>query len=209
MIQAVSWPHDHSSSVLEGWEFDAEVDPAEVLKVTAAVGEPAGVVRGTRRWIEWILGRDAAVRAAQQLGVEQPVIEVTPNGAPFVRGSQVGLSIAHTRGLALAAVAPCHIGIDVEKSTRDVSRLARGLHPGEVDIAMSVSVIGCLVAKEAAAKATGLGLGGSLARWPVLDAELSGSAPCLSIAAPDGRVVTSQLFSWQEYVVGICLVPSE
>jgi len=209
MLQAVHWPHHHGSPVLEGWEFDDDVDLAEVVKATSPVGEPAGVVRGTHRWIEWILGRDAAVRAARKVGVEQPIIEVTSNGAPFVPGSDVGLSIAHTRGLALAAAAPGRIGIDVERSTRDVSRLARGLHPGEVDIAMSISVIGCLVAKEAAAKATGLGLGGSLARWPVLDAELSGSAPTVSIAAPDGRVVTTQLFSWGDHTVGVSLIPEE
>lgn len=207
MIRAVRWPYHCGSSVLEGWEFDENVDAREVMKMTGVVGEPLGIARGTRRWTEWILGRDAAMRAAKQAGVEQPVIEVADTGAPFLVGSKVGVSIAHTRGLVLAAVASGRIGIDVERSDRDVSRLATGLHPGEVEIAMSVSVIGCLVAKEAAAKATGLGLGGSLARWPVLDAELSGSDPTLSIAVPDGRIVTTQLFSWRDFIVGVSLIP--
>lgn len=203
MIRAVRWPHHQRSLVLEGWVFDEHVDFHQVMKLSHAVEGPAGIGRGTARWIEWTLGRDAAIRAAKAVGIEEPVIEVSATGAPYIQGSEAGLSIAHTRGLVLAAVAPGRIGIDVERRNRDVSRLARGLHPGEVEIAVSVSVIGCLVAKEAAAKATGLGLGGSLARWPLLDAELSGSNPTVSIAAPDGRVVTSQLYPWNDFIVGI------
>lgn len=203
MIQAVSWPRYEGFVVLEGWVFDEQVDIRELTKMAQAVDEPAGIARGTRRWNEWILGREAAIRAAKKSGVQQPAIKVASTGAPFLEGSEIGLSIAHTRGLVLAAAAPGRIGIDVERKNRDVSRLASGLHPGEADIAVSVGVIGCLVAKEAAAKATGLGLGGSLARWPLLDAELSGSTPKVSIAAPDGRILTSQLFPWREFIVGV------
>lgn len=207
MIEAVLWPHHHHSMFLEGWEFNEQVDAREVMKLTGDVGEPPGVERGTHRWIEWILGRDAAIKAATRAGVEQPVIGVAGTGAPYLQGTELAVSIAHTRGLALAAVAPEPIGIDVERMDRDVSRLASGLRPAEMEIAMSVGVIGCLVAKEAVAKRTRLGLGGSLSRWPLLDAELSGTIPRLRIATPDGQIAVAQLFVWKEFVVGVAFDP--
>lgn len=209
MIESVRWPHRFGSVILEGWEFDEPVAVDDVLALSGVVTEPPNIERGTVRWTEWVLGRSAAVRAAQRAGVVQPEIRVASTGAPFIAGSDKGLSIAHTRGLVLAAVASERIGIDVEKQDRNVSTLARSLHPGEVGIALSIGVIGCLVAKEAAAKATGLGLGGSLARWPVLDAELSGSSPSVSIGSPDGRVVSARLFPWKNFIVGVASVGEE
>ena len=207
MIEAVQWADSRDSTVVEGWEFDERADPAALLGMATVVGQPSGIAPGTSRWTEWILGRDAAYRAACRAGVEQPMIETADTGAPYLKEAEAALSIAHTRGLALAAVCPDPIGIDVEKANRNVSTLIRSLHPGEVDIAMSVSVVGCLVAKEAVAKATGLGLGGSLARWPMLDAELSGANPKVSIATPGGQIVAAQLFAWKDYVVGIARIP--
>ena len=207
MIEAVQWADSRDSTVVEGWEYDERADPSALLGMATVVGQPSGIVPGTSRWTEWILGRDAAYRAARRAGVEQPMIETADTGAPYLKEADAALSIAHTRGLALAAVCPDSIGIDVEKANRNVSTLIRSLHPGEVDIAMSVSVVGCLVAKEAVAKATGLGLGGSLARWPMLDAELSGANPKVSIATPGGQIVAAQLFAWKDYVVGIARIP--
>lgn len=207
VIEAVLWADPHDSTVVDGWEFDEQGDPAALQNMAAVVGQPPGIRSGTSRWIEWILGRDAAIRAARRAGIEQPVVEVADSGAPYLAGANLSLSIAHTQGLALAAVCSEPIGIDVEKASRNVSTLMRSLHPGEVDLAMSVGVVGCLVAKEAVAKATGLGLGGSLARWPLLDAELSGANPTVSIATPDGQIIAAQLFAWKDYVVGIARIP--
>lgn len=208
-MQAVRWPHDHASSVVEGWRFDQALGAQEVAPLAKSVGEPANVVSGSYRWIEWVLGREAAVRAARRAGIDQPVISIAPSGAPELEGSALHVSIAHTRGVVLAAVASDRIGIDVERADRDVSKLTQGLLPGEVDIATSVGIMGCLVAKEAAAKATGEGLGGSLSRWPILDAELSGSTPTVSVATPDGRIVASRLFSWMEFIVGMAVAPDK
>lgn len=203
MLKAVVWPHHEGPTLVNGWRYEEPVSPEEIDDATADVAESAPFARGSHRWIEWRLGRHAARQAAARAGVLAPVVEVADSGAPLIHGGQVGVSIAHTRGVVLAAVAPGEIGIDVERVDRDVSRLVRGLHPGEVDVAISVGVVAALVAKESVAKATGLGLGGSLARWPLIDAELSGETPRVSVAAPDGRILTTRLFPWQEFIVGI------
>lgn len=193
---------------MEGWEFDDEVDPRDIANLTGSLEAPAGLVPGSRRWVEWMLGRAAARLVATRVGLANPVLRISSSGAPFFDKSDVGVSIAHTSGLALAAAAPCAIGIDVEKADRDVSRLARSLTPREGDIAHALGIVGSLVAKEAVAKATGRGLGGSLARWPLVDAELSGSTPTVGVATPDGRIAWAQLFPCEAFVVGVALIPS-
>lgn len=203
MLEAVVWPHDCGPTVIDGWEFDSGALPGEIVGVTEGVDEPVDFVPGSQRWAEWRLGRQAACQVAARMGVSTPVVEVEPSGAPRIKDSTVCVSIAHTRGVVLAAAAPDAIGIDVERADRNVSRLVRALHPGEVDISISLGVVASLVAKESVAKATGLGLGGSLARWPLIDAELSGATPCVSVATPDNRIVTAQLFPWKDFIVGI------
>ena len=207
MLQGVEWPDLSGSYHLAGWEFDRHVASVDVIRLAGDLPEPPGIERGTMRWTEWMLGRLAATQAAVRAGVVDPVIETSPSGAPCLIGSDVGVSIAHTSGIAVAAAAPSAIGVDVERIDRDVSRLVRALGPGERDIAFSTGVIGALVAKEAVAKATGMGLGGSLARWPLLDAELSGSHPIVHVATPDERILAAQLIPWKDFVVGVALSP--
>jgi hypothetical protein len=105
------------------------------------------------------------------------------------------------------SVQAAHISERAAHIPRDVSRLIRALGPGERDLATSIGVMGVLVAKEAVAKATGLGLGGALSRWPVLDAELAGPYPIVNVATPDQLVVSAQLFAWNEFMVGVALIP--
>ena len=207
MLQAVDWPDLSRSYRLAGWEFDHHVASVDVLRLAGQLPEPPGVERGSARWTEWMLGRVSATQAAVRAGVVDPVIATSTSGAPFLIGSDVGVSIAHTPGIAVAVAGPSAIGVDVERIDRDVSRLVRALGPGERDIAFSTGVIGALVAKEAVAKATGMGLGGSLARWPLLDAELSGPHPILHVATPDERILAAQLIPWKDFVVGVALSP--
>lgn len=201
------WPYGHGSTVMEGWKYAAPLEDLDESRLLGATSEPIGIQRGTHRWTEWVLGRHAAAKAASRAGAIRPVIDVSAEGAPYVRGSDVGLSIAHTRGLVLAAAAQGAIGIDVERADRDVSRLVRSLRTEERKIANAVGVVGSLVVKEAVAKATGRGLGGSLSRWPLLDAEISGATPTVSVATPEGQIVTAQLFPWRGFIVGIALMP--
>jgi hypothetical protein len=207
MLERVTWPYADELVCVEGWRFDDGIGPEDLP--ASEFEPPSSIQSGSRRWIEWTLGRLAGAQAATRAGIADPVITVETSGAPRLAGCGLGLSIAHTPGVVLAAVCHDAIGIDVERSDRDVSRLARSLHAGERDLASSIGVVGALVAKEAVAKATGLGLGGSLARWPVIDAELNGSEPVVNIATPDERIVSARLFPWQDFIVGIARITSE
>ncbi len=202
------WPHRDNRFYLEGWEFDSLEVPEEVLDHIGYSVLPAEVIPGSRRWVEWVLGRNAAVRAAVRAGLQPPLIDVTPRGAPQLRGSAWGLSIAHTQGIALAAVAPLSIGIDVERADRDTSTLVRVLADHERDLAESVGAIDVLVAKEAVAKATGLGLGGSLARWPVIDVDSMRDVARITVSTPDDRCLYAEVTAWGKYVVGVALIES-
>ncbi len=202
------WPHHENRFYLEGWEFDSPEVPADVLDHIGCSIPPSEVTPGSRRWVEWVLGRNAAVRAANRAGMQHPLIDVTPLGAPQLRGSTWGLSIAHTEGVALAAIAPLPIGIDVERADRDVSKLARALADHERDLAESVGAIELLVAKEAVAKATGLGLGGSLARWPVVDVDSIRDAARITVSTPDDRCLYAEVTALGKYVVGVALIES-
>ena len=121
----------------------------------------------------------------------------------MIADSAWGVSIAHTSGLVLGAVGPGRIGVDVERADRDVTRLVRALLPDERELTVSLSAISIMVAKEAAAKATGQGLEGSLARWPVVDVELSGSAPRIKVASAAARVIDVRIYEHCGYVTGL------
>lgn len=131
----------------------------------------------SQRETEFTLGRAlacAAVAAIVDISPSDVCIGVTDLGAPYAVGyTDVSLSISHTRGLVLAgALIGEYFGIDVEWAERDVSRLTRSLSIAESNYVErgTSSVLEILVAKEAVAKSWGTGLGGGLARWPVLDA---------------------------------------
>lgn len=157
------------------------------------------------RRTEWLYGRIAAKDAVRvwaarthSLALAPRDIEIvrTDAGAPLVRCEQLAglgqlpaLSITHSRTFVVAAVGDSRlrVGVDIEDRGRNVDRLARALSESENELVATggLSVLEVLVAKEAAAKAVGVGLGGSLARWPVvgLDAGAFGG-PSVQVGVP-------------------------
>ena len=206
LLDFPDWPFDTGPVVIECCRFDDAVDPQLIESAAQGIEVPLGIAPGSARWREWALGRLVAQRAARRAGVASGIGHVADSGAPRLDESDWAVSIAHTSGFVLAAVAPMPMGIDVERRDRDVSRLLRSFSPAEHDVSVSVGPIRALVAKEAAAKATELGLGGSLARWPLIDVELCGNTPTINIASPDDRIVEVRLFDWLDHVVGVAVV---
>ena len=147
---------------------------------------------GSRR-TEWLLGRVAIKESVRdwQAATGHPMVPcerievgIDQAGAPWVRapGSIAPeVSLAHTRvtagpgrlaqaGLVLAAASSPgeRVGVDVEAVDRPLPALDRLLDERERALIDSeCGAIGLLVAKEAAAKAAGTGLQGSLYRWPI------------------------------------------
>lgn len=174
----------------------AEASPREVIGAARFTGQ---------RREEWLAGRILARRAvADVLGCDPSdvVIDVTDSGAPFVvDGSDVCVSISHTRDLVVAgAVRGRWLGVDVEWPDRDVSRLGRTLSADEKSWADAVGVVALLVAKEAAAKSWGVGLGGSLSRWPVESVE----ADVIVVGSPLGDARSVRMCDLDGAVVGVC-----
>ena len=207
-----SFAFDDGGDVVEG-AHEALMDGGLADGVTAdwqQLSEGGDVPpTGSPRWAEWALGRGAVRQAATAVGLTDVRVERSPEGAPVIADSAWGVSIAHTSGLVLGAVGPGRIGVDVEKADRDVTRLVRALLPGERELTVSLSAISIMVAKEAAAKATGQGLGGSLARWPVVDVELSGIAPRVGVASAAARVIDVRIYEHSGYVTGVASYPND
>ena len=202
------WPCPVDSVVIRAVTYE-DLDPGGVAREFAdsrGMSDAGAPDYGTRRWAEWTLGRAAVRDAAETVGLTDVVIEASSKGAPIIAGSSWGVSIAHTRGVVMGAVGPGRVGVDVEREDRDVSRLLRALLPGEQELTVSLGSVSVFVAKEAAAKATGLGLGGSLARWPIIDVELSGPSPRASVASPVGGVIEVRLWQHAGYVTGLAVV---
>ncbi len=116
------------------------------------------------------LGRDCASRAAHKL-LDDTAGELIYSelGAPLWTGweTQTHISISHTGQFAIGVAASESIGVDLEFLDRDVSRLLKSFTLEEQELAKVVSPIAILCAKEAAGKAAGIGLAGSITRWSV------------------------------------------
>ena len=182
-----------------------------------------------RRRNEWLLGRIAmkdAVRAwlvrSRGLALAPRDLEIatTAAGAPYVRwpgdtGVQAPLdvpsiSLSHSAQtvIAIAGQPALGVGVDVESQQRSVGALARALSEEERAIldSLALGVLDAFVAKEAAAKAMGSGLGGSVRRWPIV----GGSAapqPELVVAAltPRGEPLTVRLLTSQGNTIAVCV----
>jgi 4'-phosphopantetheinyl transferase len=164
----------------------------------------AGQFAGSRR-VEWLTGRVLARRAvADVLGCDpsEVAIDVTDAGAPYVVGEMdVRVSISHTRDLVIAgAVRGPWLGVDVEWANRDVSRLLRALEPMERAMVEPADVVSLMVAKEAAAKSWGVGLGGSLGRWPVESID----SGVIVVGSPSGDARAVRVYDLDGAVVGVC-----
>ncbi|PQM60213.1 MAG: hypothetical protein CL523_03645 [Actinomycetales bacterium] len=218
MMVPSQWPCPIDDIVIWSYAFDDGDDVVErAHEVLADGGLAEGVTAdweqlsggadapplGSPRWAEWAMGRGAVRQAATAVGLTDVRVERSLTGAPVIADSAWGVSIAHTSGLVLGAVGPGRIGVDVERADRDVTRLVRALLPDERELTVSLSAISIIVAKEAAAKATGQGLEGSLARWPVVDVELSGSAPRIGVASAAARVIDVRIYEHCGYVTGL------
>ena len=206
LLDFPAWPFDTGPVIVEGCRFDDAVDTQAIESVGTKVEPPSGIAPGSARWREWALGRVLVQRAAQRVGIASGTVDVAESGAPRLRDSDWSVSIAHTAGFAVAALGPTPVGIDVERLDRDVTRLMRSFGSAERDVAISLGPIRALVAKEAAAKATQLGLGGSLSRWPLIDVELCGDTPTAGVASPDDRIVNVRMFDWLDHVIGIAVI---
>ena len=201
------WPCPVDGVVIASCTYD-ERDRGALVDSEDALNDPGAPEAGTRRWEEWVLGRAAVRDAAVSVGLSIDRVETSPEGAPVLPGSPWGISIAHTTGVVLGAIGPGRIGIDIERVDRDVSRLLRALLPGEEELTVSLGAVSIFVAKEAAAKATGQGLGSSLARWPVVDVELSGTAPRVGVALPSPGVVDVRIWEHAGYITGVACLPN-
>jgi 4'-phosphopantetheinyl transferase EntD len=133
-----------------------------------------------KRRREWLMGRMAAKEAVRLRLMRSDfppppsrreiVVRADQRGRPSA-GPQLALSIAHTEGIAVAAVATraAGIGIDVERLDRRRGDYERGaftdVERGRLDAGpadrRAERALRLFCAKEAAAKATGLGLMGS------------------------------------------------
>ena len=207
MMTTSRWPCPVDGVVIASCTYD-DRDRGSLVDTGYCLNDPGAPEIGSRRWEEWMLGRAAVRDAASSVGLHVERVDISAEGAPTISGSAWGVSIAHTRGVVLGAIGPGRIGVDVESADRDVSRLRRALLPGEEELTVSLGAVSIFVAKEAAAKATGHGLGGSLARWPVVDVELSGPAPRVGVALPTLGVVDVRVWEHAGYVTGVGCLPN-
>ncbi len=121
-------------------------------------------------------GRDCVRAAVRELcsgvsGEHLGDIDYDPRGAPqwtlVGAGAQIFVSISHASHVAVGVASKKPIGLDLERSQRDVSRLLRVLTPEERGLMPRWSAIEIMCAKEAAGKAQRVGLAGSIERWSV------------------------------------------
>lgn len=118
------------------------------------------------------LAHDCVREAVYDLcGVDSGEIQYSDLGAPrWFSGnlqSNAFVSIAHTGRLAVGVASLEPIGVDVERSNRDVGRLVRGFSQPEQELLGEWDALEILCAKEAAGKAQQVGLAGSIQRWQV------------------------------------------
>ena len=187
-----------------------------------------------RRRSDWLLARICAKDAVREWArtthgqdLAPADVEIISNdrGKPVVRrvagiaGPLPEVSMSHSNGLAVAAlISPggC-IGVDVQRlrSVRAADVLAGGFDADEqawlrargVDENDPTRVIGCWCAKEAAAKAAGLGLEGEPKQWRVVAHDpLSGHVEVAHV----GQVYRVQVFAGPNETLALCVLdPSE
>jgi phosphopantetheinyl transferase len=148
--------------------------------------------KGPRR-TDWLLGRIAAKDALRQWAKQTFNLEIAPVdieilatalGKPLVRcpeleaiGSLPDISISHSRGYIVAAVAQPNrrIGIDIERLNwiRSDDWISYAFTKQELELLPQQdflpAILGLWCAKEAAAKALGTGLQGIPSKWPITD----------------------------------------
>ena len=196
--------------------------------LTAAENEVwQSLAPGSSRQHEWLLGRLAlkdvvrawAAERGQLLEPSDVEIHLGAEGAPFARcvalsgvGGSPVISLSHNSGIVVAAAAEpgSLIGIDIEYADRRTQVVARALTPAETDFvaAEAASVLDLLVAKEAATKALGVGLGGAVTRWPVASVTALAEGLLVEVysASDPGLVLPVLVLHPLDTVLGICYV---
>lgn len=141
--------------------------------------------KSPRRY-DWLLGRITAKEALQQIAqleLTPADIEILPTtlGKPVLHCPKLAqetvvpdISISHSRGYVVAAVAPPHqrIGIDLERlsNLKFEDWLSCAFLPQELELLPEGSneiALGFWCAKEAAAKAAGTGFQGNPGDWQI------------------------------------------
>lgn len=155
----------HSQPAFHPW---AATFPA----VEAVFGSPAltGVISDSALEMRE-MGRCFARQAAHKLfGGTGGELSYSHLGAPlWLNGEvQIHISISHTGQCVVGVAARDPIGVDIEFLDRDVSRLVKSFTCVEQELAQELRPIALLCAKEAAGKAAGVGLAGSITRWSVI-----------------------------------------
>jgi 4'-phosphopantetheinyl transferase EntD len=120
---------------------------------------------------EWLCARIAGKEAAQSwwaregtvISPSSVTISSLASGAPVIEPAGLSISLAHTTGFAVAAVAAGPVGIDVERANRPVHALQRSLTSAEQEECErhGRSPLEVLMAKESAGKSLGIGLAGN------------------------------------------------
>ena len=167
---------------------------------------------------EWLLGRAALQQAVAAWcseqgdclgGVEAAMVRIRPGalGEPrlaTLHARPIAVSLAHGGELVVgvATGGENRVGVDVEPEHRAVARLITALLPEErVLVDGGTPLLHVLMAKEAAAKAWQIGLGGALQRWPVE----SGPHGSLSVSGPDRGPLAVEMRVTRGHVIAICL----
>lgn len=180
--------------------------------------------KGPRR-TDWLLGRIAAKDALRQwakytfnVAIAPVDIEIlsTPLGKPLVHcpelehlGSLPDISISHSRGYIVAAVAKpnVRIGIDIERLNwiRSNDWLGAAFTKQELDLIPQQdslpAILGLWCAKETAAKALGTGLQGTPYEWPITHYSMDGQQITVSHGSESFQV---NLWYQDDEILAIC-----
>jgi 4'-phosphopantetheinyl transferase EntD len=161
---------------------------------------------------EWLCARIAGKEAAQSwwaregtdISMSSVTISSLESGAPVIDPAGLAISLAHTRGFAVAAVAAGPVGIDVERADRQVRALQRSLTSAEQAECErhGRNPLEVLMAKESAGKSLGIGLAGNPRGFT---AECDGSDWWISTEHHSARPLRVRIHDHGIHLIAICL----
>lgn len=180
--------------------------------------------KGGRR-TDWLLGRIAAKEALRQwakqtfnLELASADIEIlsTELGKPLVRCPELeaigwlpDVSISHSRGHIIAAVAPVNMQLGIDLERLDVQRpddwLVGAFAASELALIPQINrqiTVGFWCAKEAAAKAFGTGLKGVPQQWQIT--EYAQEEQTVTVVH-EGKSAKVKIWCWEQEILATCL----
>jgi phosphopantetheinyl transferase len=199
---------------------DASPDAAALLEPTLPPHEQERAARMSHPLARarFVVGRALCRRvAADALGVDprDVPLQIDERGRPHLGPAAPGVSIAHTEAIAIVAIgAGVRVGVDVERADRDidVARVLRLAFPaGEAAWIAALpapdarrAALHGWVAREAVAKATGLG---ATAPFAAIELDWDG-VPVAVRAGPGvpGPAPITFVSGLPEYVIGLCVL---